>query len=258
MYSSQVYNVDASLGAQQSGSSVSDMYSDVYTTFVSSNQSAVMDYVYDPMTGSSQMPTGYRRLSAAQGVGPDDYFASYPQGNHVSKVGSGGHSRKFPGLEDMRGRGQQSAHLVGSRMMSLTGRRHVHSSLGAVVGGSGSSGSGDVLSPVPLESITPTVQPIRMYNGHLGGGPPDYRVNSGDGESAAATELLTADANDLIDVDGTSSSGVGGGSMNAAASAGAPTFRQGDEYYMMNENENIEINWPTSPGGVATASAGTV
>ncbi|VDK37928.1 unnamed protein product [Taenia asiatica] len=258
MYSSQVYNVDASLGAQQSGSSVSDMYSDVYTTFVSSNQSAVMDYVYDPMTGSSQMPAGYRRLPAAQGGGTDDYFASYSQGNHVSKVGSGGHSRKFPSLEDMRGRGLQSAHLVGSRMMSLTGRRQVHSSLGAVVGGSGSSGSGDVLSPVPLESITPTMQPIRMYNGHLGGGPPDYRVNSGDGESAAAAELLTADASDLIDVDGTSSSGVGGGSMNAAASAGAPTFRQGDEYYMMNENENIEINWPTSPGGVATASAGTV
>ncbi|VDM20203.1 unnamed protein product [Hydatigera taeniaeformis] len=258
MYSSQVYNVDTSLGAQQSGSSVSDMYSDVYTTFVSSNQSAVMDYAYDPMAGSSQMPTGYRRLSAAQGNGPDDYFATYPQGNHVSKVGSGGHSRKFPSLEDMRGRGLQSTHLVGSRMLPLTGRRQVHSSLGTVVGGSGSSGSGDVLSPVPLESITPTMQSIRMYNGHLGGGPPDYRVNSGDGESAAAAELLTADANDLIDVDGTSSSGVGGGSMNAVASAGAPTFRQGDEYYMMNENENIEINWPTSPGGVATASAGTV
>lgn len=259
MYSSQVYNVDASLGAQQSGSSISDMYSDVYTTFVSSNQSAVMDYVYDPMTGSSQIQTSYRRLSAAQGSGSDDYFASYPQDNHIPKVGSGGHSRKFPTLEDMRGRGPQSSgHLVGGRMLPLASRRQVHSSLGPA-GGSGSSGGGDVLSPIPLESITPTVQPIRMYNGHLGGGPPDYRVNSGDGESAAAAELLTADANDLIDVDGTSSSGVGGnGSMNAVASASAPPFRQGDEYYMMNENENIEINWPTSPGGVATASAGTV
>ena len=243
--------MDSSLGVQQSGGPISDMYSDVYTTIVSSNQSAVMDFVYNEMTGPSQVPAGYRRLSAPQGVSSsEDFFAtSFPQGsNPLSRVGSSGHSRKFNGLEGVRGRGSQPSDHRG---LPISGRRQLPTPLGT---GSGAASSDVLSSPVPLDSITPTV-----YNGHLSGGPPDYRVSSAEGESATAAELLTADANDLMDVDGTSSSGVGGsGSMNAGTSANAPAFRQGDEYYMMNENENIEINWPTSPGGVATASAGTV
>ncbi len=263
MHSANAYNVESSVNIQQGGSAIPDLYSDMYPPFVSSTQSAGMDYVYDPMTATSQIPASYRRLSGPhQQVGGagvhDDFFAPYPQGNHVPKVS--GHSRKFTGLDDLRGRVAPS-HLAGTpdrrvsnRIISLPGRGQPQQSISA-------GGSGDIISPpVPLDSITPTVRPIRMYNGHLAGATADFRVSAADGESAAAAELLTAEANDLLDVDGNSSSGVGGGgsSTNAGASSGAPAFRQGDEYYMMNENENIEINWPTSPGGVATASAGTV
>lgn len=263
MHSSQAYNVEPNVGIQQGGSGIPDLYSDVFSPFVSSSQSAGMDYVYDPMATSNQIPASYRRLSAPHhqsrgGVSavPDDIFAPFPPVNHVPKVGTG---RKFTGLDELRGPTlPQGHHLstpdrrVSNRIISLPGGRGPPqaSSLGA-------GGSGDIISPaVPLDAITPSVR----YNGHhLGAGPVDFRVTTADGESAAAAELLSADANDLLDVDGNSSSGVGGGgsSTTAGVPGGAPAFRQGDEYYMMNENENIEINWPTSPGGVATASAGT-
>uniref|UniRef100_A0A5K3FN92 PHD-type domain-containing protein n=1 Tax=Mesocestoides corti TaxID=53468 RepID=A0A5K3FN92_MESCO len=258
MHSAQLYNVDSAVNVQQGSSSISDVYSEVYPHFVSSNQSAALDYVYDPMASSTQIPTSYKRLSGTQSGGTsvsDDYFATYSQGNHVSKVSAISHARKFAGLDNLRGRTplNPSEHMVSNRVLTLPNRRQTQQSLSTC-------GGGDILSPpIPLDSITPTVRPIRMYNGHLGSGSADYRVSAADGESAAAAELLTTDANDLLDVDGNSSSGIGGGSStNAGPSSGAPAFRQGDEYYMMNENENIEINWPTSPGGVATASAGTV
>lgn len=239
------YNADAPLSMQQANASIPDIYPDVYANFVGGGQSAVLDYRYDPLVVSSQPTAGYsRRIPVPHRTGaPDEYLALCGPGNRMSKVGSVNHARKFAGS-------QSSDH----RMITLSGRRPVRPLPGI--------NNADVLSPpVPLEAITPTMQSLQMYSGHLGaGGPSEFRVGPPDGESAAAAEILTAEASDLINVDGTSSSGVGGaGSMDAGgSSATAPAFRHGDEYYMMNENENIEINWPASPGGVATASAGTV
>lgn len=70
------------------------------------------------------------------------------------------------------------------------------------------------------------MQPTRMCNDHFGG------VKSCGGENTATQQLLAVDANDLMDVDGSSSLRVGGGSMNAAASVCTPTFRQSDEEHL--------------------------
>ncbi|VDO03572.1 unnamed protein product [Rodentolepis nana] len=94
-------------------------------------------------------------------------------------------------------------------MITLSGRRQIRS------GGSGVVTSADVLSPpVPLDSITPTMQSLRLYNGH-----PAIEFPSGDTESAAAAEILTAaEAGDLMGgvVDGSSPSGVGGNGVDGA------------------------------------------
>ncbi|VDK25614.1 unnamed protein product [Taenia asiatica] len=119
----------------------------------------------------------------------------------------------------MRECSPQPAHLVGIQMTSLSGRQQVYLSQGGVV----------VYNTFPPPS---TMQTIGMCNGHLGGEPSDNRVHLSDGESAAAVELLTLDANDLIDVDGASSSRVGGDSMNGAASAITSSFRQSDEEHL--------------------------
>uniref|UniRef100_A0A158QHN5 CXXC-type domain-containing protein n=1 Tax=Rodentolepis nana TaxID=102285 RepID=A0A158QHN5_RODNA len=237
----QVFNTDIQMGLQQQ-----DIYPDVYTNF-GGNQSGVIDYTYDPLAVSTQ--PGYNRRMPVS----DDFLSL---GNHHILHSRGGgsvvsHSRKFTGA--------QSSLVGGSRMITLSGRRQIRS------GGSGVVTSADVLSPpVPLDSITPTMQSLRLYNGH-----PAIEFPSGDTESAAAAEILTAaEAGDLMGgvVDGSSPSGVGGNgvdgaiasSTSTAATVGAvPAFRQGEEYYMMNENENIEINWPSSPSGAPTASAGT-
>ncbi|VDL60310.1 unnamed protein product [Hymenolepis diminuta] len=236
----QGFNADIQMSLQQQ-----DIYPDVYTNF-GGNQSGVIDYTYDPLAVSSQ--SGYnRRLPVS------DDFLSIENHHHVPHRGGSSvvsHSRKFTGAQSS---------LVGvSRMITLSGRRQVRS------GGGGVVNSSDILSPpVPLESITPTMRSLRMYNGH-----PAVEFPSGDAESATAAEILTAaDAGDLMGtvVDGTSS-GVGGSGVDsavvsststAATAGGVPAFRQGEEYYMMNENENIEINWPSSPSGAPTASAST-
>ncbi|VDL94275.1 unnamed protein product [Schistocephalus solidus] len=276
MHSSQSYGVDMSMPLHQSGSGIQDVI-DIYPPyqgqFVSSNQSANMDYmpVYDQITGNEIAGlSSYRRISNCS-TNPvnDDFslnFNSYPQGSHVSKSSiPAGHPRQISGLGGLnelrtdRGRSHlaNADHLSSSVVDSSTrsGNRIVP------MGGRQQQqlGNSDVLPPeLSLDAITPTVRPIRMYNGHGGGShvATDYRgagVNSDISQGDTGAELLSADATDLLDVDGNSSSGIG----PAPSSSGASAFRQGDDFYMMNENENMEINWPTSPGGVVTASAGT-
>ncbi|VEL13816.1 unnamed protein product, partial [Protopolystoma xenopodis] len=46
--------------------------------------------------------------------------------------------------------------------------------------------------------------------------------------------------------------------VSAVPESSGPLFRHSNEFYMINDNDNIEINWPTSPGGGATISHGTV
>uniref|UniRef100_A0A0X3Q4U4 CXXC-type zinc finger protein 1 n=1 Tax=Schistocephalus solidus TaxID=70667 RepID=A0A0X3Q4U4_SCHSO len=276
MHSSQSYGVDMSMPLHQSGSGIQDVI-DIYPPyqgqFVSSNQSANMDYmpVYDQITGNEIAGlSSYRRISNCSANPVNDDFSlnfnSYPQGSHVSKSSiPAGHPRQISGLGGLnelrtdRGRSHlaNADHLSSSVVDSSTrsGNRIVP------MGGRQQQqlGNSDVLPPeLSLDAITPTVRPIRMYNGHGGGShvATDYRgagVNSDISQGDTGAELLSADATDLLDVDGNSSSGIG----PAPSSSGASAFRQGDDFYMMNENENMEINWPTSPGGVVTASAGT-
>lgn len=233
----QGFSTDSQLGVQQ------DIYPDVYTNF-SNNQSGVADYGYDSLALSSQ-PGYNRRLPVG------DEFLSLGNHHHVPHRGGApivSHSRKFTGA--------QSSLVGGGRMITLSGRRQVRP-------GSSVVNNSEVLSPpVPLESITPTMHSLRMFNGHSG-----VDFPSADSESATAAEMLTAaEAGDLMGtvVDGNASSVVVGldgaptsSASNATTTGAVPAFRQGEEYYMMNENENIEINWPSSPSGAPTASAGT-